>query len=496
MKLKEKILLDTNMLIYILDDHILDEKIINLTKMLYDSDKYMIVIHPRTLEEANKLKDENRKSIFKSKLKLYNKIDKPPKITEEFNNLVGCKNNNDKIDNEMLYAVYKNCVSFFITNDKELLKKASKLNLGERVLSIDEAIHKFKSEEKVMIDTPVFINEEYLYNLDLEEEFFTSLRKDYFKFDDWFEKKQREGCKAYITRMKNNKLGAFLMLKEEDKNEDYSSFKTPFNPGNRMKVSTFKVSDTGKKIGECFIKIMINEALRKKIDEIYVTTFERQEALICLLEQYGFKYYTYKITTKSDNSTEKELIYVKNLKNKNSYPYIKVINQNIFIVPVQPRYHKLLFEEAEKEFQISINDTLGKNTSSNAIRKAFISNSKIKDIKEGDILLFYASHDKKAITTLGVVDTTWNKFNSLDEIFNIVSKRTAYNKNELYQVSRLDSLVIMFKHYITFNNPITDKFLYNNRILNGPPQSIGRITKENFRKIVMEGKNQNMIEIL
>ena len=37
--MKEKILLDTNMMIYILDDHVLDEQISKLTKILYDYDK-------------------------------------------------------------------------------------------------------------------------------------------------------------------------------------------------------------------------------------------------------------------------------------------------------------------------------------------------------------------------------------------------------------------------------------------------------------------------
>lgn len=494
--MKEKILLDTNMLIYLLDDHVLDDKIIKLTKMLYDSDRYMIVIHPKTIEEAKKIKDENRRYIFNSKLMVYNIIDNPPKITDEFNELVGCKNKNDKIDNEMLYAVVKNCVSYFITNDKELLKKAKLLNLNSRVLSIDDAIKNFQKEEKVVIDTPVFIQQEYLYNMDLEDEFFASLRRDYLGFDKWFIKKQRKGEQAYVTKTKNNQITSFLMLKEEDESEDYSSFKKPFVAGKRIKVSTFKVSDTGKKIGESFIKIMINEAIEKKIDEIYVTTFEKQDSLIYLLEQYGFKYFTYKNTTKSDNTVEKEMIYVKDMKNRNEYPYVKVTEQRIFIVPVQPQYHKLLFEEAEKEFQISIDDTLGKNTSANAIKKAFISNSKIKMIRPGDILLFYASIDKKAITTLGIVETTWNNFESQEEIFNMVRKRTAYNKNELEKVAKVDSLVIMFKHYLTFNKPITDKFLYQNNILNGPPQSIGEIKKEDFEKIVIEGKSENMIEIM
>lgn len=489
--MKERILLDTNMLIYLLDNEVLDDKVAKITKSLYDSDKYSIVVHPKTLTETDKIKNEKKKSIFKSKLNVYNIIDNPPRITDEFNNLVGIKNENDKIDNEMLYAVYKNCVTFLITNDKELVK----LNLGKRVLSIDDAIEIFKEDEKVIIQTPVFIKQEYLYNLNLEDEFFTSLRMDYKGFDKWFKKKQRNNAQAYVTQDQQNRVTSFLMLKEEGKDEDYSSFDVPLKPARRLKVATFKVADTGKKIGECFIKIMIKEAIEKNIDEIYVTTFERQESLIYLLKQYGFNLVTYKNTTKSDDTVEREAIFVKNIKDKSGYPFVQLDNQDIFIIPVQPKYHKLLFEEAEREFQISIDDTQGINTSANAIKKAFISNSKIKKIKPNDILLFYASHDKKAITTLGIVETTWNKFESQEEIFNIVRKRTAYNEDELQYVTSLDSLVIMFKHCITFNTPITYNFLLDNGIVNGYIQSPISINKNDLEKIIIEGNSKEMFSI-
>ena len=493
--MKEKILLDTNMMIYILDDHILDEKISKLTKILYDSDKYIIAIHPNTIVEARKIKDQNKKDIFISKLEVYKIIENPPRATEDFNKQVGFKNKNDLIDNEMLYAVERNCVSYFITNDKELLKKAEILKLNDRVLSIDDAINKFKEEEKVVIETPVFIKKEFLYNMDLNDDFFTTLRFDYKGFDNWFIKKQRNEEKAYVTMTRDNKVTSFLMLKEEDEHEDYSAFEKPFKPAKRIKVSTFKVYDTGKKIGECFIKIMVNEAIQKKVDEIYVTTFEKQESLIYLLEQYGFNLFTYKNTTKSDDTIEREAIYVKNIKDKSQYPYVQIKEQGIFVFPVIPKYHKLLFEDAEGSYQISIDDTQGKNTSANAIKKAFISNAKIKKIKPGDIVLFYASHNKKAITTLGIVETTWNEFESQEEIFNIVRKRTAYDEEELKLVTQLDSLVIMFKHYITFKNPITYEFLYNNGIVNGYIQGPISIEREDFEKIIEEGQTQNMFEI-
>ena len=43
-----KILLDTNMFIYLEDNFVTNSKVFELTKRLYDSDEYKIVIHPMT----------------------------------------------------------------------------------------------------------------------------------------------------------------------------------------------------------------------------------------------------------------------------------------------------------------------------------------------------------------------------------------------------------------------------------------------------------------
>lgn len=490
--MKEKVLLDTNMLVYLLDDNVLDEKITKITKFLYDSDEYAIVVHPHTFYEANKIKDLRKKEIFMSKLKVYNIIENPPRATEDFNDIAGVKNTHDLVDNDLLYALERNCVSYLISNDKELCKKGKKLGLGSRTLSIDEALEFFKSEEKKPISTPIFIREENLYNIELEDPFFSSLKMAYKGFEEWFVKKQREGKKAYITRDSNQNITSFLMLKEEGENEDYSDFEIPFIPKKRLKVSTFKVSDTGKKIGESFVKIMIEEAIKQNVDEIYITTFENQEALIYLIKQYGFEFFTYKTTITNDDTIKKECVYVKSIKQKDGYPFVNIETQGIFIIPIKPQYHKLLFEEAESEMQITFEDLQGINTSANAIRKAFICKSKIQKIRPGDIVLFYASHDKKAITSLGIVDMTWNKFETIEEISNMVRKRTAYSEKELNDVAKLNSLVIMFKHYITFKNPIKLEFLYENKILKGPPQSIVQISKSKLQKIILQSGSEEM----
>lgn len=52
---------------------------------------------------------------------------------------------------------------------------------------------------------------------------------------------------AYITRDAKNNLSSFLMIKIEDESEDYSCFREPFEKNIRLKISTFKVSNTGNK---------------------------------------------------------------------------------------------------------------------------------------------------------------------------------------------------------------------------------------------------------
>ena len=173
----KKILLDTNLLIYREDHSIVNDKVLELTKILYDSNKYRIFIHPMTLDDLNNIKNQKEKNIILSKVRVYDFIEKPPKATVNFNNIVGCtKIPNDIIDNNLLYAVYKDCVSYLITNDNKLRNKAKKVNLSDRVLGIEEAITLFKPLEEKETRTLAFINHEYLYNIELEDDFFDSLK--------------------------------------------------------------------------------------------------------------------------------------------------------------------------------------------------------------------------------------------------------------------------------------------------------------------------------
>ena len=275
---------------------------------------------------------------------MYREIKSAPKATKEFNDTVGCNNSHDAIDNELLFSIHRNCAQYLITNDKDLIKKSQKIGLNDRVLSIDQALEKFQEKAPKDVRKPVFINYKYLHELDINDTFFDSLKVDYAGFEKWFKKKQLKEAQAYVTEF-DGKLTSFLMLKVENEDEDYKDFLKPFRPARRLKISTLKVADTGKRIGETFIKIIVEKAIKEDVDEIYVTVFDKQEFLIDMLESYGFKKYTKKKTLRSDDGIELENVLVKSMKNKeNYYPFFEIDDNRIFLVPIRDKYHHLLFQ--------------------------------------------------------------------------------------------------------------------------------------------------------
>lgn len=482
----KKILLDTNMFIYLEDNKVIDDKVATLTKRLYDSTEYKIVIHPKTKVEASKCTDEEIKKIFLSKISVYKEIKDPPLAPEEFHKLLGCKNIHDEIDNELLFSVNRNCVDYLITNDQDMLKKAKKINLDNRVLSIEKALEIFQEKEKIDLRTPVFITNEFLYNIDLNDTFFDSLRNDYLGFDYWFKKKQLQEGKALVTKA-NGKIKSFLMMKIEDENEKYDDYLEPFQPAKRLKISTFKVDDTGKRIGETFVKLIINQAIEEKVAEIYVTIFDKHKYLIEMLEDYGFRFKTKKRTYKSDGTVELENVLVKDMINKKEfYPFFSIKDKKVFIIPIKEEYHTLLFQDYEKYVQLSMEDLNGINTAANSLKKAYLCDSNTTKIEPGSIVLFYSSGIKKAITSLGIVDAVFNKFNTFEEMFSLVNKRTAYSETELKKTFKTNKLVILFKIYNYFKKEVSYSYLINNKIVNGPIQTVTEIQNDKLMEILNE----------
>jgi predicted nucleic acid-binding protein len=222
-----RILLDTNILINREQNQILSLNLQELLRSLNLLDVKMFV-HPESVKEIANDPDEIRRNINLSKVGTYPVLEQPPNPSEDSTFLAIVKQRpnrkRDKIDNALLYAIYKDAAHFLVTEDKGIHKKADKLFVKDRVLSIEEGVTLFaKSARTEGVDgTPVL---QYVpaYTLNLDDPFFDSLKEEYKAFPQWWKKISREGRKCWVYLDDDGAIGAFLMYKLEDEAVELAS---------------------------------------------------------------------------------------------------------------------------------------------------------------------------------------------------------------------------------------------------------------------------------
>jgi predicted nucleic acid-binding protein len=490
-----RILIDTNIFIGRENDHVLSDELQALLKIL-NSKQIEILIHPKSFEDIKRDSNINRKSIAISKLNTYPILEHSPDQNkdDEYLSIVGTPSKiNDEVDNAILYSVYKDAVDFLITEDKGIHKKSIQLGIDDRVLCVEEGIGVFRKEllrEEVV--KPPALKEDAVHNLNLSDPIFDSLKKEYgdSDFSDWFKKSSREGRKCWVHYRIDGSIGALLIRKIE--NEAIQSI-PPLPAKKRLKVATLNVTHVGYKIGELFVKLAIDYAIKNNIYEIYLTHFTNpdNDSLVDLITEYGF----YKAAVK-DNGEDifvKELLVDKD-KIASMHP-LEISNMfypslydgdkvNKFLVPIRPEYHQRLFTE-HKSRQTSLLEHAGEFiVEGNTIKKAYLSSSKISFLSPGDILLFYRTVDSE-ITSLGVVEKVLYGLQDKDEIFRNVRKRTVYSLEEIEKMAQKPTLVILFKWH--FHLPSTLKLKDLKKIGVSVPQSIAQISDENYLQIKTRG---------
>lgn len=500
-----RVLLDTNVFIYREDDHVISENLQELLKVLSAS-KADITVHPSSIEDLQRDLDDRRKRVMSSKIKAYPFLEAPPDPEKDLPYLDIVKNgakNNDKIDNKILYSVYRDAVDFLITEDRGIHKKASKLGINDRVLLIDEALQIFNSYiHKELIIAPPALKNEIVYNLNYEDPIFDTLKEDYNpEFGDWFKKISREGRKSWVYYRKDGFIGAVIIYKFED--EAIDDAKPPLPKKKRLKIALMKVTHIGYKIRELFIKMAVNLAIKNDIYEIYLTHFTKPEdQLVELITDYGFD----KVAVKPKGERLED-VYIKMLAIESNmtgstdpieisrifYPsFYDGENVKKFIIPIRPEYHNKLFTDFRGR-QTTLSEQTGEFIiEGNTIKKAYLSHSRIKKMRPGDLILFYRSKDLHAITSIGVIEMVYSGLNDSDQILRIVGKRTVFSREEIDALVKDPVSVILFRHHFHLNRSINLEELTRSGILLGWPRSIREIPNESYIELKrMSGINEH-----
>jgi len=492
-----RILFDTNIFISREADRVVSSDLTDLLK-IFNKLRTELLVHPLSVTELRNDKDEKRREVNLSKIQAYSIIDNPPDPISDakyISSIGEPKSEHDRIDNAILFCIYRNAVDFLITEDRTIHKKAQDLGLVDRVFLVAEALVFFNQfiPPPDQITTPPALKKAHVYDLDLDDPFFSSLIADYPDFREWFERISREGRECYVNMRSDGTIGALLIYKIESE----SIPSTPRLPKmKRLKIATLKVTHVGYKIGELLIKVSIDIALQHGINEIYLTHFIKpDDHLVELIQDFGFS----QAAVLPDQ--RQEAVFVKHLKPPDSsvaleqpvevsriyYPtFCDGESVDKFIIPIRPEYHEKLFTDFSEGRQSRIFEHFGEFvTEGNTIKKAYLTQSKIRKLKPGDIVLFYRSRDIRAITSLGVVDQFHTDLPP-EEIMRIIGKRSVYSQEEI-EKSNKNRSVIIFRHHFHLKESISLDELISAGILRGPPQTITEIEEAAYEWIKTNG---------
>lgn len=459
-------------------------------------------VHDLTKKELEGYKDETVKATVLTKLNSYDFLPSfATDVDAYFDNVISrySSDKNGQVDNALLREVYNDNVGILLTDDNLILKKAEELYIRDRVLTSAELLAFFEKNYPQNIEYEMLaVKLKSFDEVDLNSEFFDTLREDYEgrKFDNWFKRKGKE--KAYVFEEKNE-LKGFLYVKVEFPDEsDYLKVTPNLSPKKRLKVGTFKIERTGFRLGERFLKIIFDNARNYNVDEIYVTLFENKrdnvKALQQLMEQWGFIKYGHK-----DNG---ELVLVKSLEKydilqdpKFNYPLLKD-NIKYFFLPIYPEYHTDLFPD-----MILKNENMHLYQENKAhryaIEKIYLTGSPNIMANPGDVVLIYRTGERypkkysSVVSGIAIIQEIYSTKNA-EECIEICKNRSIFSEDEIRKQHCHRSTVVKLLDYIPFKNKVKNYQLIDNGIIPGGtgPRAFDPVSKEHFEIIYKLGMEE------
>lgn len=498
-------LIDTNILIGLEDHHAVQPAYARFSK-LAAAYKLDVFVHEAAKDDIARDADQERRAISLSKIEKFQSLEKVKGLTRqdlerEFGSL---PRHNDVVDATLLHAVSIGATDFLVTQDQGLHERARRhsADLARRVLFVGDAADliavTFEPKE-----VPVrHVEEVAAHTISLTDDFFNSLRDGYDEFDEWWKSKciaQRRPCWVVYE---DGALSGLIVRKDESAEETDAIVKLP----KILKICTFKVrpEKRGVKLGELLLRKALWFAHTNKYDSAYVTTYEDQDALISLLEYYGFR----QTGTKSDG----ELIFERYFKfdilsaegdessyeaDRKNYPrFVVKEDTQAFGVPILEDYHDILFPDLRNPTQPDmLRDFVGADTTrrpGNTIRKVYLCRAQSRLAASGSILVFYKSKSKEppsqSMTAIGILEGV-SLARSTKELMQLTGGRSVYSERELEAWGAAADRPVKVINYLLnayIDPPIPLSELMAEGIMRGknPPQSIFKISREGLLKIL------------
>jgi GNAT superfamily N-acetyltransferase len=386
---------------------------------------------------------------------------------------------NNWVDNQLIGAVEANAVDFLVTEDEGIHRRARRASLGHRVLRVADA----RDMLQTFLDRPPEAPPEVRWlkatELQDRDQIFDSVRAEYEGLDEWFGKCRKESRDVCVIP---DRVGGYAGVSIVARKDDKFGLR-----GKILKICQFKVDDRfrGRRYGELLLKTLFDYRRENRYEFAYLTAYEHHEALIRLFEDFGFQPWV-------ERSDRGEVILIKSFRpsdeDRNTLdpldfhrrfgpPALVPRVDSSYVVPIRPEFHRLLFPEAETQRALGLDHI--DHPYGNALRKAYLSHSRIRLMPPGSTLFFYRSGDLQAITAAGVVEVA-NRFENADEIARQVGKRTVYSLDEIQRMAAKPVLAILFRQDRLLRRPIPLAEAVRRQLLSAPPQSIVGTREEGF----------------
>lgn len=328
------------------------------------------------------------------------------------------------------------------------------------------------------------------HTIDVNDDFFDSLRDGYDDFNKWWSEKCIADRRPCWVVYDDNKLAGLIVRKDETATSTDALTKA----SKILKICTFKVrpEKRGVKLGELLLKQALWFAQSNDYGLAYLTTYEEQTALISLLEYYGF----YCSGQKDDG----ELIYERKFSDKKlvpangetvfeagrkNYPRFAVTDAvRYFGIPIKENYHDTLYPDLWAPRQPDMfTETLIHAIPSrpgNTIRKVYLCRAPSNLGEPGSLLFFYkgVSKDKpsQAITAIGLLEEVTSAA-STHELMLKTGGRSVYSEQELRDWEATPQRQVKVINYLLIGyieSPVELEELKKMGVIRGklPPQSI------------------------
>lgn len=427
--------------------------------------------HPLTHLDIARDRNHERAQILKARISKYPELPDPPRVSTQLLQLFGPAEpgTNDWVDNHMLASLEANAVAFLVTEDKGIRAKARRAGFGDRVLTLIEALTILV--RPTAAPPPPAVKAVMAHALQPGDPIFDSFRTDYPGFNEWLATTQREHRQAWKIDAGNNRLAAVCIVKEETDNKYHTGPKT-------LKICSFKVGHDfgGYRYGELMLKAIFQHAHAHRHTGLYVTVFEKHEALVELMDDFGFQRHPTR-THRGELVLCKSLIPDASATEQGLQFHIKYgppafdTRAPWHIVPIQPKFSDILFPETTH------NKTLfeGQLAFGNAIRKAYLCHSPSHKNRPGDVLAFYRTQDHQGIIAIGIVEDSFRSRDP-DIIASAVAKRTVYTRDEIVRMCSGEVLILLFRQCRLVVPRLDANTLSSAGVFRRAPQSIMKIS--------------------